>query len=160
LDHNLFGPMLESIDHINIVVHDLEAMVRFYRDILGLTITKRVTIRGECIDRVVGLPGVEAEVVYLELPTGPRIELLRYLSPTGADPPGLGLSNTRGLRHLALRVEQIETFASKLRDAGVELLSDVQLVPDSQVSYAGGVSKRLVYFRDPEGNLLELCSYR
>jgi hypothetical protein len=36
----------------------------------------------------------------------------------------------------------------------------VQSVPDSQVTYAGGVRKRLVYFRDPEGNLLELCEYR
>jgi catechol 2,3-dioxygenase-like lactoylglutathione lyase family enzyme len=33
-------------------------------------------------------------------------------------------------------------------------------VPSSQVTYANNVRKRLVYFRDPEGNLLELCEYR
>jgi len=27
-------------------------------------------------------------------------------------------------------------------------------------TYAGGVRKRLIYFADPEGNLLELCEYR
>ena len=30
----------------------------------------------------------------------------------------------------------------------------------TQVTYAGGVRKRLVYFHDPEGNLLELCEYK
>ena len=40
------------------------------------------------------------------------------------------------------------------------VFSDVQSVPDSQVTYAEGVRKRLVYFRDPEGNILELCEYR
>ncbi len=38
--------------------------------------------------------------------------------------------------------------------------SAVHRVPTSQVTYAGGAQKRLVYFRDPEGNLLELCEYR
>ena len=32
--------------------------------------------------------------------------------------------------------------------------------PDTQVTYAGGIRKRLVYFHDPEENLLELCEYR
>jgi catechol 2,3-dioxygenase-like lactoylglutathione lyase family enzyme len=152
--------MIESIDHINIVVEDLQTMVGFYRDVLGMAVTKRVTIRGDWIDRVVGLTGVEAEVVYLDLANGPRVELLKYHAPPGDDPPGRGTSNTRGLRHVALRVQQIDSFAARLREAGVELLSDVQLVPDSQVSFSGGVRKRLVYFRDPEGNLLELCCYR
>jgi hypothetical protein len=42
----------------------------------------------------------------------------------------------------------------------VRFFSQIQLVPDSQVTYAGGLRKRLVYFQDPEGNLLELCEYR
>ena len=41
----------------------------------------------------------------------------------------------------------------------VRVFSVIQTVPDSQVTYAGGVRKRLVYFHDPEGNLLELCEY-
>lgn len=152
--------MLSSIDHINIVVTDLEAMARFYTEVLGMTITKRVTISGEWIDRVVGLHGAKGEVIYLDLPSGPRVELLRYVTPPGAAPAGLGESNTRGIRHMAFRVGDIDLVVARLRDAGVNFLSDVQLVPDSQVTYAGGVRKRLVYFRDPEGNLLELCEYK
>ena len=152
--------MLEQIDHVNIVVTDLELMVAFYRDVLGFTITKRVTISGPWVDATVGLHNAIGEVVYLELPAGPRVELIRYVQPAGANPSGLDLSNTRGLRHLAFRVTDIDSVAATLNRAGVQPLSAVQTVPDSQVTYAGGVRKRLVYFRDPEGNLLELCEYR
>ena len=151
--------MLESIDHVNIVAGDLDLMVAFYRDVLGLTVTRRVTISGDWIDRVVGLAGAVGDVVYLELPAGPRVELIRYRNPPGAHPPGLDISNTLGLRHLAFRVTDIHAATTTLRAAGVEPLSDVQTVPKEQVTYAGGISKRLVYFRDPEGNLLELCEY-
>lgn len=153
--------MLEQIDHINIVVADLARMTAFYRDVLGMRVTKEVSIRGEWVERTVGLKGVEANVVYLEAQVegGTRLELIEYISPKGACPPGIGESNARGLRHFAYKVRKINDLVIRLRNAGVKLFSDVQQVPDSQVTYAGGVRKRLIYFHDPEGNLLELCEY-
>jgi catechol-2,3-dioxygenase len=47
-----------------------------------------------------------------------------------------------------------------LRYRGVKFFSQIQNVPESQVTYSDGVKKRLVYFHDPEGNILELCEYR
>lgn len=46
--------MFEKIDHINLVVSDLERMVNFYSQVLGLKVTKRATIRGKWIDDMVG----------------------------------------------------------------------------------------------------------
>lgn len=152
--------MLEQIDHVNLVVRDLEPMIRFYRDVLGLSETKRVTISGAWVERVVGLKDVEADVVYMDAHGGPRLELIRYHRPDGDRPDGLERPNTHGLRHLAFRVRDIDRVVEALRAAGVRLVSDVQRVPDEQVTYAGGVRKRLVYFHDPEQNLLELCEYR
>ena len=152
--------MLSSIDHVNLVVLDLPRMLAFYRDVLGLVVTKQVTIGGDWIGRTVGLQDVRAEVVYLDLPGGPRIELIRYVSPEAVRVAGVERPNAVGLRHLAFRVDDVDAAVARLRGAGVEFFSDVQTVPDSQVSYAGGVRKRLVYFRDPEGNILELCQYR
>lgn len=152
--------MIEGIDHINIVVRDLEAMTAFYTGALGLTVTKRVSISGPWIERVVGLSDVEADVVYLDAPAGPRIELIDYRRPKGAAPDALDLPHTRGLRHLAFRVTDIDAAVRQLRAAGANVQGEVQQVPDAQVTYAGGVRKRLVYFTDPEGNLLELCEYR
>ena len=164
-DHDLIaapcraGTMLQQIDHINLVVDDLEAMTAFYCEVLGLRVTKEATISGGWVESVVGLEGVQADVVYLEFPEGPRVELIRYLSPQGERPDCLGAPNTKGLRHVAFRVADIEEVADRLQQASVRLFSEIQKVPDSQVTYAGGVRKRLVYFRDPEGNLLELCEY-
>ena len=152
--------MIEQLDHVNLVVDDLEAMVHFYRDVLKMAVAKTATIRGEWIGRIVGLSNVEADVVYLELPAGPRLELLKYRSPEGPRPPGGDQANAKGLRHLAFRVDDVDRTVESLRAAGVRFFSDVHRVPDSQVTYAGGVRKRLVYFLDPEGNILELCEYR
>jgi len=152
--------MLQQIDHVNIVVHDLEKMVSFYCGVLGLTVSKRVTISGEWIDQTVGLKGVTGDVVYLDPPFGPRIELIRYRAPEASRPANLGESNTPGLRHMAFKVDDIDALVKALTKAGVKFFSGVQQVPDRQVTYAGGVRKRLVYFADPEGNLLELCEYR
>src|SRR5690242_6952133 len=74
--------MIQSIDHINLVVDDLDAMTRFYERLLGLKVTKRVTVAGEWIDDTVGLKNVKADVVYLDAPSGPRVELIRYHSPS------------------------------------------------------------------------------
>jgi len=149
-----------QVDHVNIVVADLPAMTAFYRDALGLKVTKEVTIQGQWIDAVVGLPQVIADVVYLDFTTGPRLELIRYRSPQGQRPPHLEQGHTQGLRHIAFQVDDIDASAARLSAAGVRFVSAVQRVPDSQVTYAGGIRKRLVYFHDPEGNLLELCEYR
>ena len=152
--------MITAIDHVNLVVTDMPRMLAFYRDVLGFTVTKQVTISGDWIGKTVGLDDVSAEVVYLDLPSGPRIELLRFLSPDAIRVPGVDRPNAIGLRHMAFKVDDVDETMNKLRAAGVEFFSDVQTVPDSQVTYAGGVRKRLVYFRDPEGNILELCEYR
>jgi methylmalonyl-CoA/ethylmalonyl-CoA epimerase len=150
--------LIQRIDHVNLVVNDLPAMIGFYRDILGLEVTRQATIRGSWIEAVTGLADVEADVVFLEMPEGPSIELLRYRTPRGSQPSDLGRSNTLGLRHLAFRVRNIDAMVASMRSAGVKFLGEVQQVPSAQVDYAD-VHKRLVYFHDPEGNLLELCCY-
>ena len=152
--------MLHRIDHVNIVVRDMQTMVSFYRDVLGLEVTKDVNISGDWIGQVVGLENVRARVVYLEMPTGARIELIEYESPEHVDLDQLGQPHVRGLRHLGFAVNDIDAVHERLAAAGVRFLSDVQQVPDEQVTFEGSARKRLVYFRDPEGNLLELCQYR
>ena len=152
--------MRTRIDHTNIVVNDLEAMTKFYSEVLGLKPIKRASIDGPWVDHLVGLSSVAADVVYLEATEGSRLELIQFRQPHAARPPGLETPNMPGLRHLAFRVDDIEATASALKTHGVNLLSPVQQVPDAQVTYDEGARKRLVYFHDPEGNLLEVCEYR
>lgn len=149
---------MTHIDHINIVVRDLEACVRFYRDVLGFQITMEAVLEGDWIDAVVGLKGVRAQCVYLQPESGPRIELLCYEKPVGALVPEQHLANTQGLRHIAFRVGDIVAEYERLRGLGVMFLGPPVTVPLVSVKNLQG-RKRLCYFHDPEGVLLEICDY-
>ncbi len=152
--------MLECVDHVNIVVADLDRSVAFYVNLLGLEVTKRAVLEGDWIEAIVGLAGVQADCVYLQPPGGgPRIELLRYRAPEGAIVPETAQANTVGLRHIALRVRDIEAMHARLTAAGVPFIGPPTAVPGSAVRHTEG-QKRLCYFRDPDGVLLELAEYR
>lgn len=152
--------MVRAIDHINLVVADLERSVRFYTEVLGFRKTHDVTMEGEWIEAIVGLRGVKGLVAFVEPPGGgPRIELLQYVAPAGAVRPENSRANTHGLRHLALRVDDIAGMAARLRAAGVTLFSDPVRVPAGVVKFAAG-DKTLVYFLDPDGVILELAEYK
>lgn len=149
--------MIDFLDHVNIVVQDMQPMVDFYRDLLGLRVTKQATIRGPWIGAVTGLRDVEADVVYLAPETGPGIELIRYRHPEGTRPAALDRPNTAGIRHIAFRVSGLEALVASAREAGIALLSEIQHVAADQVDY-GRERKRMCYCLDPEGNLLELMT--
>lgn len=149
---------IERIDHVNLVVADMPAMIDFYCRVLGMRLARQVTISGPWIDEVTGLVDVKADVAFLEASSGPTIELLYYHWPQGTRIEGQSIPNTLGLRHIAFRVSDIEQIVAAIRVAGVPLLSEIHSVPTAQVPFAT-TQKRLVYFRDPEGNLLELCAY-
>jgi len=151
--------MIHGIDHVNLVVADLERSVAFYTGVLGLRKTQDVTMEGAWIEEIVRLPGVKGRVAFVEAPGGGvRIELLQYVSPSGVALPANSLANTLGVRHLAFRVSDIDGLARRLREANVTLLSDPVKVPAGVARFASG-DKRLLYFLDPDGVLLELAEY-
>jgi catechol 2,3-dioxygenase-like lactoylglutathione lyase family enzyme len=152
--------MIRAIDHINIVVADLERSVRFYTEVLGFKKTHDVHMEGGWIDAIVGLRGVKGLVAFVEPPGGGmRLELLQYVAPPGVVLPENSRPNTHGLRHFAFRVDDIAGMTARLRAAGVTLFSDPVLVPAGVVKFAAG-DKKLLYFLDPDGVILELAEYR
>ena len=152
--------MIRAIDHINIVVADLDRSVKFYTEVLGFAKTKEAFLEGDWIERIVGLRGVRARVAYVVAPAGePRLELLCYAAPAGGAVAANSRANTVGLRHLALRVENMTAMTAWLRGAGVTLFSEPVRVPAGVVQHEAG-EKTLVYFLDPDGVILELAEYR
>ena len=152
--------MIEAIDHIAIVVSDLERSVAFYVELLDFRELRRVHMEGDWIEAIVGLKNVNADVVYLVSPGGePRLELLCFKSPTGDKLSVTSLANTVGLRYLALRVTGIEKTVASLKKAGVPFFGEPVRVPTSVVRHAAG-QKTLCYFRDPDGVIVELSEYR
>ncbi len=106
------------------------------------------------------MEGISADVVYLLAPAGePRLELLCYKHPQGKAIPANSLANTIGLRHIALRVEDIHTAVKRLREAKITIISEPVAVPATTITHEAG-HKILCYFLDPDGTLLELAEYK
>lgn len=147
-------------DHINIVVSDMDRSVDFYTGLLGLTRGFETTLQGEWVETVTGLEGAHARCVFLDADEpGIRLELLQYFTPAGEALAPNRLPHTHGLRHLAFAVEDwqaLDALYEHLQSAGVPRVSEPVLVP-FQVGNLG--RKKLFYFSDPDGTILEIAAY-
>jgi catechol 2,3-dioxygenase-like lactoylglutathione lyase family enzyme len=149
------------IDHVNIVVADIERAARFYSEVLGFVRGFEKGLEGAWIEKVTGVSNAKALCVFMEAPqqeneSKTRLELLQFLTPNGATVQQNRLPNTRGIRHMAFTVDDLDSLLEKLRAWDVEIVSEPIEVP-----FAVGAlgRKRLFYFYDPEGNLLEAAAY-
>ena len=143
--------MIQRLDHINIVVSDLQQAKDFFLQ-LGFRETISSRLSGERFTVITGLPDVDAEFVGLSLPgSTTNVELIRYTSPAGGRDPALGKPNQLGYRHLAFAVDDIAAEVSRLKAAGVRFQSDVQVWERT--------GKKLVYFYGPDGIILEFAEY-
>ena len=145
------------VNHVNIVVSDMERSLAFYVGLLGMRVTFEVDLEGAWIETVTGLPGVSARCVFCQPPEGgARFEMLEYRSPPGAAPPENASPNTTGLRHVAFEVDDLDAWHARLRESGVAFVSAPVTVP---FGVAGAIRKRLCYLRDPDGVLVEIADY-
>lgn len=143
--------MIKTLDHINIVVSDLQKAKAFFLH-LGFKEVISSRLSGEQFTLVTGLPKIDAEFIGLSLPgSTTNIELIQYFSPTGGKDPELGKANQLGFRHIAFAVEDIEEEIARLKEKGVEFRSDLQVWEKT--------GKKLVYFFGPDGILMEFAQY-
>jgi catechol 2,3-dioxygenase-like lactoylglutathione lyase family enzyme len=142
--------LFKKIDHINIVVSDLEAAKNFFLA-LGFTIVKRHFLQGEWLDKAINLPNVIAEYIALAIPdTQTNLELIKFYRPEGSRDSHISMANQIGFRHMALEIKDIESVTAHLKKQGITFLSDIQTASNQ---------KKSCYFLGPEGIILELAEY-
>ena len=143
--------MIKKIDHINIVVSDLQSATKFFTDLLGFEVSKEGHLSGKWIDKVVGLKNVDAKYVQLIIPgSETNMELIQYYNPQSEADKNISKSNQIGFRHMALEVKNIEEIYTKLQQASVRILSELQVYNQT---------KKLCYFLGPDNVILELAEY-
>lgn len=142
---------MARLDHVNIVVSDIDRSVAFYGHLLGLTVMMDRVLEGPWFEDVTGITGARARCVILGGNGGQcRVELLRY---EGTDGTALAANShvaTPGLRHFAIRVDNIEACLSTLAEPPLIIAVPRDIVP---------VGKRMAYVRDPDGAIVELAEY-
>ena len=139
--------MITKIRHAGLVVADLESALRFWCDILGFRISKKMEESGPHMDAMLGLKDVRVTTVKLAAPDGNLIELLHFHSHPDR-PTWQGTPHSTGFTHIALAVEDLDVTCQRLTEAGVIFNAPPQLSPDG---YA-----KVTYGKGPEGVLLEL----
>ena len=143
--------MLKKINHINVVVNDLDEAKSFFIQ-LGFTVGDESELSGGWISSIVALPNVRARYATLKLSgTETNLELIEYASPPSERDPDMGKANQIGFRHIAFEVENIYETVQDLKNKGIKFISSIHAYPKT--------GKRLVYFWGPDGILLELAQY-
>lgn len=133
--------------HTGIVVQDMAAMLRFYRDLLGLRVWADFTDQSDYVQAVTGVPGADVHMVKLNAPEGGSIELLHYRSHPQPVPAPRRACDT-GINHLALQVRDLAALHRRLQAEGVSFHCPPRLSSDGKA--------KVTYCRDPEGGIVEL----
>jgi RimJ/RimL family protein N-acetyltransferase len=143
---------MPGIDHVGITVSDLGRSLRFYRELLGLTVLDAVHESDADLAALVGLEAADVSIADLATGDGRILELVRFHSPAGT---ALRQSNRDpGSAHLALAVDDLEATLRRLVAAGVEQLSARPVTLRAPGTSWDGCA--CVYVRDPDGAFVEL----
>lgn len=138
---------IERLDHVGVVVDDLEAAVAFFVE-LGLELEGEATVEGEWVDQLVGLDGVRADMAVVRTPDGHgRVELSTFRSPVATSTAPRAPMNTPGIPRLTFVVDAVDDVLERLRVHGAELVGEVAQYGDVY---------RYCYLRGPDGVIIGL----
>lgn len=138
--------MTTKAGHTALVVSDTEETLRFYRDLLGLKLTKDF---GWCnAEQKTGIPGSTMRVTLLATDDGQEV-IETFEFEKGLDQRKLG-DKARHIDfwspHMAIIVDDTRAYYDRLVEAGAEIALDYSETP----------LYRYAYFYDPDGYMVEI----
>lgn len=105
------------MDHVGVVVDDLEAATAFFIE-LGMELEGEAPVEGRWVDRVVGLDDVRVDIAMMRTPDGHgRLELTKFHSPMAISGQLKNApANTLGLRRIMFAVDDIDDVVARLQN--------------------------------------------
>ena len=143
--------------HTNLIARDWQGLARFYMDCFGCTVVPPERhYRGADLERGTGIPGSELHGVHLRLPgngdDGPTLEIYCYTILGQSLAPAV---NRPGFGHIAFSVDDVPQAREAVLSAGGKPVGEVVTLHTS-----AGKAVTWCYVTDPEGNIIELQSWR
>jgi catechol 2,3-dioxygenase-like lactoylglutathione lyase family enzyme len=140
---------IRRLDHVSVVVEDLDAAVAFFTA-LGMDVEGRAPIEGDFVDRLNAIEGIRIDIVMMRTPDGHgRLELTKFHQPALVDViPAVAPPNAAGLRSVMFNVDSVDDTLARLRALGAELVGEVVQYEDHF---------RLAYVRGPAGIIVALA---
>jgi len=114
---------ITKINHIAMLVNDLESPLDFWRDALGLELTQVKEVPGEQA-WIAFLPTGDSEIELVQPTTGDS-GLARYLEKRGP-----------GMHHICLEVDDIDGMLAQLKEKGIQLINEEARVGSDGRRYA------------------------
>jgi len=128
---------IKKINHLAILVEDMQDSLGFWRDALGLEVVEQIEVPEENA-RVAFLPVGDSNIELVQ-PTDSESGLSRYLAKRGP-----------GLHHVCLQVEDIQETLDRLKEMGVRLINE------QPGSGEGGRKYAFIHPESTQGVLVEL----
>ncbi len=116
-------PKIKSINHVALVVADMETSLTFWRDALGMQVQELRDVPTE-ESRIAFLPVAGSEVE-LVLPTTADSGIAKFLAKRGP-----------GMHHVCLEVDDLDAMLRLLKGRGVRLINERARVSASGTRYA------------------------
>ena len=139
---------VRRFDHVGITVADLDTATAFFVG-LGLEVEGRMSIEGEFVDTVIGIPDSLSEIVMLRPPGGGTgLELSSFARPEHQAGSPAAMSTELGLRNVAFEVDDLRAAVERLAANGYGLVGGIGTYEDTW---------RMAYVRGPEGIIVSLA---
>ncbi len=143
---------MKAVTHIGLTVSDMDRSIDFYKNILELEFVGEMKMKGKETDILFSDENLDVRVAYLKTKDGgAEIELIQFLNKE-IDLDKASLFKT-SISEICFEVKDIDKWYEKLISQGVECLSKPQYFDSTE--YGFGKSKA-IYFKDPDGIILEL----
>lgn len=147
---------VSKVEAIGITVKDMNRSLKFYTEVLGFNKISDTEIRGESIEKLKGLFGINTRVVRLQL-GDEFIELTDFLTTGGRSIPEDQKSNDLFFQHIAIVVSDMNKAYSQLRKYNIEHVSTAPQTLPKSIPGAEGI--KAFYFHDPDNHNLELIFF-
>lgn len=116
-------PKIKQINHVAIVVEDMQQSLAFWRDALGMELHELRDVPAE-MSQVAFLPLAGSEIELVQ-PTTDDSGIAKYLAKRGP-----------GMHHVCLEVDDIEGMMATLKSKGVNLINEEARVAADGKKYA------------------------
>ncbi len=117
--------MVSVLNHISIIVKDVERAIHLYQDLLGFqVIWHQKKVGGGKLSAMLGVPDFECEMVYMQrTPDGAAVELIRTINPPMENNANVQFG-ALGSVGLSMQVEDIDGLHEQLFNEGWKPFSE------------------------------------
>lgn len=136
--------MIKSFRHACVQVKDIERSLKFYRGILGLRVSKKLTLEGPYPEKLFNIKGIRIAYVKMHDPSQskkspPVFELHCWLRPK--------VKKLSGYNHISFTVKDAKKTYKILKQNKINVISEPTAAPDSGCLF--------FFAKDPDNHLIE-----